>query len=276
MPILDAHVHAFPPEIIAKRAQIAERDSGFAAIYADPRSRMVDASAVASYMDNEGIDRVVAVGFCFTDPGLVRLQNDYILDAAKADARIVPFVAADMNNEASAVAEIERCASRGARGVGELAWYGRGFGADARTALSRIAASAREMNMTMMLHVNEQVGHAYAGKTSMDFAELARLIEEHQGLKIILAHMGGGICFYEFMPEVRRVFSSVYYDCAAAPFLYSDTIYAFAAGFLPDKVLFGSDYPLLSLKRYKPAIGTLDPAAQRALLFDNGSRILGS
>jgi predicted TIM-barrel fold metal-dependent hydrolase len=170
---------------------------------------------------------------------------------------------------------MERCVSLGARGVGELAWYGRGFGRDERTVLSQAAARAREVGMTMMLHVNEQVGHPYAGKTMMDFAELYRFVEEHPGLTIILAHMGGGICFYEFMPEVRQAFSSVFYDCAAVPFLYSDAVYAFAAAYLPDKVLFGSDYPLLSLKRYRPAIDALDASAQRALLFDNGSRILG-
>jgi predicted TIM-barrel fold metal-dependent hydrolase len=276
MPVLDAHVHCFPPECIAKRAQIAASDSGFAAIYGDTRARMVDASAVASYMDSEGIDRVVVVGFCFADPGLVRLQNDYILDAAKADARIIPFIAISTGAEKSALAEMERAVAAGGRGIGELAWYGQGFGSGERAALSRIAAQALAMDIPMMLHVNEQVGHAYAGKSRMDFAELVRFVEEHPGLTIILAHMGGGICFYEFMPEVRRAFASVYYDCAAVPFLYSDAVYAFAAAYLRDKVLFGSDYPLLGLKRYRPAIEALDAPAQRALLFDNGSRILGS
>ncbi len=275
MPVLDAHVHAFPPEIIAKRTQIAVQDGGFNTIYGDPRARMVDGSAVASYMDNEGIDRVVVVGFCFEDAGLLRLQNDYILEMAKADSRVVPFVAVRTSDEKDAAREIERCVSRGARGVGELAWYGQGFGRDERAALSRMAAQVRERNMTMMLHVNEPIGHPYAGKTVTDFGELSRFVEEHPGLTIILAHMGGGICFYEFMPEVRRAFSSVYYDCAAVPFLYSDAIYAFAASYLRDKVVFGSDYPLLGLKRYRPAIDALDAAVQRAFLFGNGGRIIG-
>ena len=64
------------------------------------------------------------------------------------------------------------------------------------------------------------------------------------------------------MPEIRKAFSLVRYDLAASPFLYSDDLYRFAAAFLPDKVLFGSDYPLLALSRYKPRLDGLEEAGQ--------------
>ncbi len=275
MPVLDAHVHVFPPEIIEKRVQIAARDSAFNTLYGDVRARMVDASGVRSYMDNEGVDRVVVVGFCFSDPGLIRLQNDYILETAQADERMVPLVAVSTADAAAAIDEIARCAPKGARGIGELAWYGQGFGRNERLNLSGPAAYAEENGLVVMLHVNEQIGHHYAGKTKTEFDQLSGLIEDHPNCKVLLAHMGGGICFYEFMPEVRKAFSSVYYDCAAVPFLYTDALYTFAARFLPRKVVFGSDYPLLGLKRYAPALDALDASVRQAFLFDNGSRLFG-
>jgi predicted TIM-barrel fold metal-dependent hydrolase len=47
------------------------------------------------------------------------------------------------------------------------------------------------------------------------------------------------------------LFANIYYDTAASPFVYRSDIYRVAtqvAG--PNKILFGSDFPLISPKRY--------------------------
>ena len=276
MPALDAHTHVFPPELIEKRRLIASMEGGFSLLYASERSRMADGPALASYMENEGIDRAVALSFPFEDGGLIRAANDYVLDVAKTDKRVLPFVAVDLRGGRSAVAEAERCSGLGARGVGELAYYKEGFGERERTGLEELARFMEQKGMLLMLHVNEQVGHDYPGKARMDFAQVVSFVQAHPGLKLILAHMGGGICFYEFMPEVREAFSNVYYDVAAAPFLYSRELYAFVARFLSGKVLFGSDYPLLTLARYKADLESLDDETRRKLLHDNGRRLFGA
>ena len=143
-----------------------------------------------------------------------------------------------------------------------------------RKGLDALAGYMEQTGMVLLMHLNEPVGHRYPGKTEADFGEVAAFVEAHPALKIILAHLGGGICFYELMPEIRKAFSLVYYDLAAAPFLYSDDLYRFAAAFLPDKVLFGSDYPLLTLSRYRPAMDGLGrrgkgevPVGQREASF---------
>ncbi|MCX8111293.1 MAG: amidohydrolase family protein, partial [Syntrophorhabdaceae bacterium] len=100
-------------------------------------------------------------------------------------------------------------------------------------------------------------------------------IKRNPLLKIVLAHLGGGLCFYEFMPEIRDTFKNVYYDTAALPFIYSDVIYRYIETFLPKKVLFGSDYPLLGPKRYMKAIGFMKEEAQKNLLFENARRLFG-
>ncbi len=276
MRLLDAHTHIFPPELIEKRGGIASTDSGFALLYGTGRARMTDSAGLFSYMEKEGIDRVAAACFPFEDGGLIRLANDYVLDVARTDARVLPFVMIDRRDEEAAVAEAERCFQKGACGVGELAYYKGGFGERERMSLEGLARYLEQTGMILMLHLNEQVGHDYAGKTPVDFVQVAYFVQAHPGLRIILAHMGGGICFYEFMPEIRKAFSRVYYDLAATPFLYSKDLYAFAGRFLATKVLFGSDYPLLTLARYESDLEGLDDDTRRRLLYDNGRDLFGA
>ena len=274
--MLDAHTHVFPPELIAKRELIASTDGGFRLIYGSGQARMADGPALFSYMEKEGIDGVAAACFPFEDGGLIRAANDYVLQVAKTDHRVIPLVTVDLQGGEGAVAEAERCLELGARGVGELAYYEEGFGERQRKGLEGLARFMEQKGMVLMLHVNEQVGHDYPGKARIDFAQVVSFVQAHPGLKLILAHMGGGICFYEFMPEIRKVFSYVYYDLAAAPFLYSRELYAFAAKFLAGKVLFGSDYPLLTLARYKADLESLDDETRGKLLHDNGRKLFGA
>ena len=64
--------------------------------------------------------------------------------------------------------------------------------------------------------------------------------------------MGGGLFIYEHMPEVRRALRNVLYDTAAIPFLYEPSILSAAvASGIGEKLLYGSDYPILSYSRYK-------------------------
>ncbi len=56
--------------------------------------------------------------------------------------------------------------------------------------------------------------------------------------------------------EVKTVLQNVWFDTAASPFLYRPEMYRIAGevvGF--DKILFGSDYPLLKPQRYFKEMG---------------------
>ena len=175
MPVLDCHTHIFPPEAIRRRERIAGDDKGFAAIYGDGRARMVDAEGLAEYMDREGVDPAAAGCFPFRDASLLRLANDYVLDAAKKDRRIMPFILVDRYDEAKALDEARRCFELGAAGVGEIAWYDAPFGASERKNLDALAAYMEQTGMALLMHLNEPVGHRYPGKTEADFREVAIL-----------------------------------------------------------------------------------------------------
>ena len=275
MPVIDAHTHLFPADVIKMKDRIAARDVRFSLLYANPKARMADKTELSRYMAEEQIDRAVVTAFPFKDRGLVTACNDYVLEAAGRDPKLVPFAMVDAEDETFALTEAERLFHLGARGIGELAFYESGFGEKERKGLDVIADYAQENGLPLMIHVNEQVGHVYHGKTKMDFQELVVFVETHPGLVMILSHLGGGICFYEFMPEIKKAFARVYYDLAAVPLLYTKEIYGFVTQCMPDKVLFGSDYPLLSYKRYARDMDLLEEEGRQKLLHLNARQLFG-
>jgi predicted TIM-barrel fold metal-dependent hydrolase len=79
------------------------------------------------------------------------------------------------------------------------------------------------------------------------------------------------------MQETQALCSRVYYDCAASPLLYDTRIYRCARLLgLHQKILFGSDFPLLPIARYLRDIAgaSFDEAETALLLGDNASAVL--
>jgi predicted TIM-barrel fold metal-dependent hydrolase len=102
------------------------------------------------------------------------------------------------------------------------------------------------------------------------------LAEAYPGLKIVFAHLGGGLFLFETMPEVRKALANVCYDTAAVPYLYGADVYGAAVSSAgPEKFIFGSDYPLLSAGRYRESLDRLEPSVRRAIEGDNARRVFG-
>lgn len=248
--MIDSHTHIFPPEIIKERKKYAEKDSAFGLLYGDPDAKMITSDELVKNMESEGVDVSVACGFPWSDPGLCRVCNDYLLDGySRFKDRIVPFLMPPLPSagERRIRKEIERCISGGAAGMGEVALYTNFDSAY----LKKLCELSIEFNIPVLIHANETVGHYYPGKTENDLKELYRLAIEHPAAKIILAHWGGGLFFYELMPEVKKALKNVYYDTAATPYIYAPEIYKVAIEIVGyRKILFGSDFPLIRPKRY--------------------------
>ena len=67
-----------------------------------------------------------------------------------------------------------------------------------------------------------------------------------------MAHWGGGLFFYALMKkEVKESLKNVYFDTAASPISTIPRFIRCAIKLVGiDKILFGSDYPLLAPKKY--------------------------
>jgi len=122
------------------------------------------------------------------------------------------------------------------------------------------------------------VGHIYPGKGAVTPEMLYPFIADYPDLTIVCAHWGGGLPFYTLMPEVRKAMEKVYFDTAASPLLYSPQIYEQVARLVgSEKIVFGSDYPLLEQERLISEVSPLYLAeeAKSQILSGNAQRLLG-
>ena len=106
--------------------------------------------------------------------------------------------------------------------------------------------AASEYGMLVNIHAGEPVGRMYKGKDLTSIRGFYELAKKLPNLKLILAHWGGGLPFYELMPEVKDVMKNVYYETAGTPLLYEMRIFKMVAELAGvEKILFATDFPLL-------------------------------
>lgn len=277
-PIIDFHTHIFPPELRDGRTRYARRDVTFGALYADPKARMASAEDLLAVMDADGVDIAVAMGIGWTDYGLAREANDYIIGAARqSGGRIVGFAGVNPAWGERAAREAERCAEAGLRGVGELHPDTQGYDLADRRVMAPLMAVAQERRLIVTTHASEPVGHRYPGKGSVFPQTLMGFITGFPDATIVCAHWGGGLPFYALMPEVAAALRNAYFDTAASPFLYDPAVFQTIAGIIGShKILFGSDYALLRPRRLlgQARSSRLPAYDQAAILGGNAARLL--
>ena len=251
---LDVHTHIVPPDVVEGRCRYSQADIWFGRLYRNDRRVLASADDLRRSMRRAGLAASVAFGFAWRDPGLCRANNDYVLDAAAASneggAQILPFCVVPPGDPDYAAVEMERCQALGAVGVGELFPQGQGWNLNDRTAVRSFMDAVRALGLILTVHTSEPIGHAYPGKDSTTPASVWSLIEASEGeVPIILAHWGGGLAFYELMPEIHQQAQNIYYDSSASHLLYRPEIYQVMSRLAPGRVLFGSDYPLIRQTR---------------------------
>lgn len=226
----------------------------FRELFSDPRARLATADDLVAAMDEDGVDQSVVMGYGWTDIELARRCNDYIAESVQAHPdRLIGFGSINPAWGDDATRELERCAQLGLRGLGELHPDTQGFDLGDADTMRPILKVANEHGLVITTHSSEPVGHQYHGKGRTTPDVLMRFIENARAfpnVKIICAHLGGGLPFYALMPEVRNALQNVWFDTAASPLLYDVRVFGTATRLLgSDKVLLGSDYPLIRFSR---------------------------
>ena len=281
--VIDAHTHMFPDDLPARWDWYAAQDECFALLTRqDGNSRVrelfANADEALACADRAGVGTLVMQGWYWRSMPLCRRHNDYMKrladehpgrfaafgcvdvlgrDGALAEGACADGVfadgacAGDVNECPSpqaradaAAAEAERCARMGFAGIGELGPGGQGFALD-DPGLYALLETTRALRLPVCFHCGEPVGHAYAGMDRTPLDGFFRLAKQFPGQVFIFAHLGGGLPFYELMPEVRRALRNVYYDLAAMPLLYSMRALRAVIDLAgPERVLYGTDFPL--------------------------------
>lgn len=250
--VIDFHTHIFPEEIRENREKYFPSEPAFKLLYSPPSSKLVGTTEIINAMDENGVDMSVIFGFPWKDSDTFKKQNDYIMESvAKYPKRLIGLGCFDTFSKVAA-SETQRCLEGGLSGIGELAYYQSGIDEEALNTLEPVMELCGKKNLPVLIHTNEPVGHMYPGKTPITLSQIYRLAERFPENKIVLAHWGGGIFFFNLMKkQAKETLKNIYYDTAASPYLYDPEIYPTAielAG--EDKILFGSDFPLLKPARY--------------------------
>ncbi|RLB79345.1 MAG: amidohydrolase [Deltaproteobacteria bacterium] len=250
--IIDFHTHIFPKDVCNNREKYFPSEPAFELLYKSPDSKLVGAEDIVSSMDEQGVDMSVVFGFPWKDSDKFKKQNDYIMEAVERyQKRLTGFCCFDPFSK-NAVNEAVRCLESGLSGIGELAFYQSGIDEKVVEKLKPLMEVCLEKEVPVLIHTNEPVGHIYPGKTPNTLAQIYNMIKTFPENRIVLAHWGGGIFLFNLLKkEVKESLKNVYFDTAASPFLYDPEVYQYAKRLVGiEKILFGSDFPLLKPVRY--------------------------
>ena len=247
--IIDCHTHAYPGELVTKpRAwALAQRESHWAELVA-PLDRpsiqgWSDLDSMLASMDAASVDQAVLLGWYWEHESTCRWHNEVMAQWMQAaPERLIGFAAIYPNE--NVIDQLDAAKRMGFRGVGELHMGLQDF----HRASSHWQTMARwcvENHWPINCHVTEAAGHDHPGSIPTPLQNFVRLAETEPDLKLILAHWGGGLAFFEQNPNLRKTLKNVYYDCAASPLLYDMGIFKHMVELVGiDKLFFGSDYPL--------------------------------
>lgn len=283
VPIIDSHVHLYPPEVNRDPAAWAAAcgESHWATLCTRRRK---DGRPVQTFpsvdqllrdMDAAGVAKAVLLGWYWEEHAACVAQNRFYADCLRAHPdRLAAF--ATVQPQAGAVAFEEACRAMddGLVGFGELSPHAQHFAID-DPLWRQILALAAEWKVPVNLHVTDPASRKFPGRVDTPLGDFDRLAREFPATNFILAHWGGGLAW---SPEVVSL-GNVWFDTAASPLLYGPEVWAKAP---PDRVLFGSDYPLVLYPKTETAPGfsaLLDEAkhagASAAVLGGNVADLLG-
>ena len=276
--IIDFHTHVFSPQIKKNRSKYIDSDPCFAILYSNKEAKLATADELIASMDKAGIDISVILNHGWATHELCVETNDYILESiARYPKRLIGFCAIQPHSTSAAVAEVERCAKGGIKGIGELRPDVQLLDLNDAAVMEPFIEVVKKHKLILHTHASEPVGHQYPGKGSITPDIVYPFITSYPDLTIVCAHWGGGLPFYALMPEVEKAMSNVFFDTAASPLLYRPKVYNQVTQLVgSDKILFGSDFPLMGQGQLLKEISSLDlpQKTKKLILSGNAQRLL--
>jgi predicted TIM-barrel fold metal-dependent hydrolase len=265
--VWDCHVHAYPPEVHVDAAAWAERHGEWwwsSCVAPAGRTSLqgwADDARLVSDMDKAGIERCVLLGWYWENQETCEEQNRWYVDwVRKHPDRLVGFAAANPKAGQRTLDDVNRSLDEGLRGIGELLPQAQGytFRDEGWEKLVELSVSRK---VPINLHVSDPALAGAASSKPTPLEDFVGLGRDNPEATFILAHWGGGLPFHELSPKVAGALRNVYYDAAASPLLYDKSVFRRTADLIgADRILFGTDYPLLTHPRK-----TRDPSFELSL-----------
>lgn len=251
VPIIDSHVHLYPPE--ANRdpaAWAAARGEAHWAVLCTrkrkdgrPVQGFSDVAGLLRALDAVGIGRAILLGWYWEKPETAAEQNRFYAaclrdhpDRLSACATVHPGAGRQL-----ALDTVRRAHEAGFIGLGELSPHSQHYAID-DPVFAKVLALAGELKLPVNLHVTDPESRPFPGRIETPLADFSTLARRFPATTFILAHWGGLLPLRD--PAAREL-GNVVYDTAASPLLYEPEIWRrFVEKVGAERVLFGSDFPL--------------------------------
>ena len=271
--IIDSHTKIYPPHFNSIREDLLKTDATFSSLFSVSNARLVTGSDLLISMNRHQIDMSIVAGIGWTNLEVAKQANNYLLEEARQNpTRFLPLCSVNPSWGIESINELERCARLGARGIGELHPDTQNFDITDQKIMGPFMQTARDLKLPILIHSSEPVGHTYSGKGATSPKKLMAFIDGFPDNVIICAHWGGGLPFYSLMPEISRSLSNVYFDSAASPLLYDANVFDIATSLVgAGKILFASDYPVVSPKKVLTQIEKSELNSEQSKLILEGN-----
>jgi predicted TIM-barrel fold metal-dependent hydrolase len=258
--MIDCHTHVFPTKIAPRMTASIARDLG-----RDPAG---DGSVenLLAHLDQAGLRQAV----CFTAalrPDQMIPANSWMLSLRKSQSRLIPLGTVHPDHPAweSELVRLEESSIRGLKLHPDLS----GIPLDSPR-WNRVWEAAQG-RFVVMLHMGPI---AKGGKTLSRPRDLATILRNFPRLEVIAAHLGGLYLWEEALEHLAG--KNVFMDTSCCPRLIDEQAFAaIVRRHDPERILFGSDYPLFAPReecaRLSSLLATVGASAERVL--GNGSRL---
>lgn len=240
-----------------------------------------DAQEVADYYRER---HMAAVIFCVdneANTGEVPVSNDEVLEVAAAnDDVLIPFVSIDPHRGKRAVSEARRLIAKGARGF-KFHPNLQGFFPDDRMAYE-LYGVIEEASLPALFHTGHSgmgSGLPGGGGIRLKYSNpmcVDDVAVDFPGMPIILAHPS--FPWQEEAISVAMHKAQVHIDLSGwSPKLFPPILVRYANTVLQDKVLFGSDYPVITPERWLRDFEAVEfrDEVRPKILKDNAARLFG-
>jgi len=277
---IDAHVHV-EADAHGHTALDTELLDASAKYFKAGVNRTPTLEDIAGYYRERRMAAVVFTVDAHTATGHPALSSeDIVAAAAKYDDVVVPFASVDPHDGASAVARLRDLAAAGARGL-KLHPSLQAF-APNDPAHYPLYEAAVELDLPMIVHSGQTgIGAGLPGGRGIklryaDPMLLDDVAADFPLLTIVLAHPS--VPWHDAAISMATHKANVYIDLSGwSPRYFPPQLVRAANGPLKRKVLFGSDYPVITPDRWLADFDALDvkPEVRPLILKDNAVRALG-
>ncbi|MDT4914671.1 MAG: uncharacterized protein QOC66_3799 [Pseudonocardiales bacterium] len=277
---IDTHVHV-ESDSHGHLSLDAELMDASAKYFKAGDNRTPNLPEIADYYRDRRLAAVVFTVDAHTATGHPAVSSEQIVsDAAAHDDVLIPFASVDPHDGASAVSRLRDLAAAGARGL-KLHPSLQDF-APNDPAYNPLYAAADEFGLPIVFHSGQTgIGAGLPGGRGIklrysDPMLIDDVAADHPTLTIVLAHPS--VPWQDAAISIATHKANVFIDLSGwSPKYFPPQLVRAANGPLKRKVLFGSDFPVITPDRWLADFAALEikPEVRPLILKDNAARVLG-